>query len=223
MSTTKSLDQSDPLLIRNVNASWDELRNKLQNVLFESVTGNHLVTLPVCGDTENFDPLLETLCLRWYLIAATMPMQRISSASPWRDPTSLNTTFAQKEALKAIDLRKQLLPYYYSILSKNEPVIRPMFYDFYYDEATFSIDTQYMIGDSLLVAHPFTPNRRMLHVYLPSRVGVWYEMWGGHLYNSTADPRTNLTVLETDFVAFLAQGTIIPLKVRAQVQLKWCT
>lgn len=214
MSATKSYEETEPLLIEEVDASWDQLRDRLQNVLFESITGNHLVALPVCGDTENYNPLRETLCIRWYIIASTMPMLRISSVSPFRDPVGLNTTFATKEALKVIDFREQLLAYYYTLLSNNEPVIRPMFYDFYAENSTFKLDYQYMIGDKILMAHPFTSGRTLLHIYLPRSVGVWYEIWGGKLFNSSVTPWMNITIVENDFVAFLAQGSLIPLKVR---------
>lgn len=214
MSATKSIEQAEPSLIQNTDASWDQLRNKLQNVLFESISGNHLVSVPVCGDNKNYDPSNDILCLRWYLMAATMPMLRISSVAPWRSPNNLNTTFVKNQVLNALDLRNQLLAHYYTILSRGEPVVRPMFYDYYHDEDTFSMDSQYMIGKKILVGHPLTPDRKRLHVYLPSDVEIWYEFWGGKMYNTTIDPVVNLTVLEDDFVAFLAQGTVLPLKVR---------
>lgn len=210
MSASKSQYQTEPILIQDVDSTWDELTNQLQNSLFESVTGEHMISTPICGDTEKYDPLNEILCIRWYLIAVTMPMFRISSGFPWRDPEYLNTTYSKNQALKAIDLRNQLLRYYYTLLKQNEPVIRPMFYDFYKEKVTLDLEQQYMIGESILVAHPFTSGRKLLHVYLPSSIGIWYEMWGGRIYNSTVDPWINITIVENDFVAFLPQGSILP-------------
>lgn len=213
MSSCKNQYNSEPVLMENIDTSWDQLRNKLDTVLFESVSGDSLVTVPVCGDTQNFDPLNEILCIRWYVIAATMPMFRVSSVTPWRDPDNLHSTFAKKQALKAIDLRNQLLRYYYTLLSKNEPVIRPMFYDFYHDEKMFSVEGQYMIGKNILISNPFTPGKKTLHVYLPQEVEIWYEIWGGELYNVTVNPWISISLVESDIVAFLAQGTILPLMV----------
>lgn len=213
ISAGSNLEQSEPILVENVDASWDELKTKLQNILFNSIAINHFVSLPVCGDNLNYDQQNEILCIRWYQIAVTMPMLRISSIKPWRVPKFLNTTYETNVAVNAMNLRNQLLMYYYTLLHFREPVIRPMFYDFYDDEYTFKIDTQYMLGANILVAHPFTPGRKTLHVYLPSKVGIWYEMWGGKKYNCSIDHWANVTVLENDFVGFLAQGTILPLKV----------
>lgn len=211
MSASKSQYQTEPLLIENVDSTWDELAKQLQYSLFESITGEHMVSTPVCGDTQKYDPLNEILCIRWYMIAVTMPMFRISSGFPWRDPEHLNTTYSKNQALKAINLRNQLLSYYYTLLKQNQPVIRPMFYDFYSERVTLGLEYQYMIGENILVAHPFTSGRKLLHVYLPPSIAVWYEMWGGRMYNSTVHPWINITVLENDFVAFLAQGTLLPL------------
>lgn len=217
MSASMTFDQTEPPMIQNVNASWTDLQMQLDNVLFKSIFGNHLVSLPVCGDTTFFRPSLqETLCLRWYLIAATMPMFKISSLDPRRDPSNLNSVFAQNTASSAIELRNSLLPYYYTILSKNEPVIRPMFYDYYENETTFSLTNQYMIGENILVAHPFSAGRNRLQVYLPSRVGIWYEIWGGQMYNSSGDSWIDFDIVETDFIAFVAQGNILPMKVMMQ-------
>lgn len=212
-SSSKSLDQTEPSVVQNVNASWTGLREQIESMLFNSITGNHLVSLPVCGDTTFFrNSLQETLCLRWYLLAATMPMFKISSFEPYRDPNHLNSTFAGNIALNAISLRKTLLPYYYTILSKNEPIVRPMFYDFYDNETTFSLTHQYMVGDSLLITYPLSSGRNTLQVYLPSSVGIWYEFWGGEMFNTTDEAWIDFHIVETDFVAFVAQGYILPLK-----------
>lgn len=213
ISASKNRHQIEPLLIEDIDSSWDELEKQLQNSLFESITGEHIVSTPVCGDTQKYDPSNDMLCIRWYLIAATMPMFRISSVIPWRDPENLNSTFSKNQALKAINFRNQLLRYYYTLLSQDVPVIRPMFYDFYSENATLKLKSQYMVGENILVAHPFTSGRKLLHIYLPSSIAIWYEIWGGRMYNSSVNPWINMTVVETDFVAFLAQGTILPLMV----------
>ncbi|KAJ8983187.1 hypothetical protein NQ317_005830 [Molorchus minor] len=214
MSATKGNEEPQPSLIKNIDTSWTNLETYIDNILFNSIVGNHLVSFPVCGDTNIYNSSLqESLCIRWYLVAATMPMFRIGSYKPWRDPTNLNTVFAQKAAERAIERRKLLLPYYYTLLSKHEPVIRPMFYDYYENITTFSLKHQYMIGENILIAHPFSAGKRKLQVYLPSRVGIWYELWGGELYNSTDNPWINIDIVETDFVAFISQGTVLPLMV----------
>lgn len=39
-----------------------------------------MIGVPVCGDTDSFNKSShETLCIRWYIAAATMPYFRVSS------------------------------------------------------------------------------------------------------------------------------------------------
>ncbi|KAJ8957974.1 hypothetical protein NQ318_001975 [Aromia moschata] len=212
-SASDTFGDGRPTIIQNVNASWSNLYSHIDNVLFNSIVGNHLVNTPVCGDTAVYDSVIqETLCIRWYLVAATMPAFRIGSTEPWRDPENLNTAFATQTVQRAIQRRKMFLPYYYTLLSRNEPALRPMFYDYYENTTTFSMKHQYMIGENILIAHPLSSGRTKLQVYLPSRIGVWYELWGGKMYNSTGEAWIDIDVVETDFVAFVSQGSVLPLR-----------
>lgn len=215
ISATKSLTQIQPTIVQNVDVSWKNLRSYMVNILFNSIAGNHLVSLPVCGDTSQYnDDLQELLCLRWYIISATMPFFRVSSPQPWRNPDGLKTKYAQKIAKGVVDKRKSLIPYYYSILTQNQPVIRPMFYDYYENTITFSMDQQYMIGDKMLVAHPLTSDRTKLSIYLPPRIELWYEFWGGEVFRTNkTNPYINIDIRPTDFLVFVAQGSIVPLVV----------
>lgn len=215
ISATNSFEQNEPILIQNVDASWENLKMHIQNILFNSIVGNHLVSVPVCGDTQSYNASIqETLCIRWYLAAATMPMLRVSSANPLREPANLFSKFAQQNANWALEFREMLLPIYQTILSKNQPVVRPMFYDFYDDNTTFSLKQQYMIGENMLIGHPFTIGANQLQIYLPRRTNIWYELWEGRMYNSTINPWVNVDVRENDMIVFIAQGTIVPFKVR---------
>ncbi|XP_056637318.1 lysosomal alpha-glucosidase-like [Diorhabda sublineata] len=221
ISATKSMDQYETTIIQNVEISWTNLRKYLLNLMFASITGNQLISLPVCGDTASFDQILqEKLCLRWYLVAVTMPLFRISSPFPYRGPADLATMYAQQSAADAVKLRNMLLPYFFSIIKKNEPLIRPMFYEFHENNDTFSMEEQYMVGDKILVAHPLTADKTKLSTFLPPKIGVWYEYWGGSVFETNyTNSYVSLTVRETDFLLFIAQGTIIPLKVDNIVDL----
>lgn len=217
MSTSTEFGQNVPIVQDNIDISWSNMKTYLDNVLLNSVSGNHFVSVPICGTTENYDKILqEQLCLRWYLIAGTMPLFRVSSVPEYRDPENLNTLFTTNIVLDVIEKRNQLLPYYYEILDKGEPLVRPMWYDFYNEEETLLLDEQYMIGDKILVAHPFTAGRDKLRVYLPISVGVWYELWGGLVCDvRETDGWIDFVALQTDWVSFVAQGTVLGLKVSA--------
>jgi len=54
--------------------------------------------------------------------------------------------------------------------------MRPMWYDFPDDPETFSLEEQFMIGSSMIVAPVFYPHRHMVVAYLPSSC-QWYNFF----------------------------------------------
>lgn len=219
MTASHNFDTMQPLLIQKVSISWVNFNKAIARILYNSISGNPLTSVPVCGSTSDFDTSThESLCIRWYLMASTAPIFRISSDVPRRDPTSLSG-YLEENARKAIEIRYSLIFYYYTVLNNDkEPLMRPMFYDFPDDNQTFSLVSQYMVGKFLLVAHPTLPDRTQISLYLPKSVGVWYEFWGGDAFGSFKNQTwVTLTLVDTDFVAFVKEGGIIPWTTDDQV------
>ena len=114
---------------------------------------------------------------------------------------------AQTRAL--FELRMSLIPYIYSAFARYHfdgiPPFRALVMDYPDDEATFSIDDQYLTGDSILVA-PLVAGQRGRDVYLPR--GTWCNLFTGDRYSGAehyhfnADPETMLV--------FVREGTILP-------------
>lgn len=205
MSATNDVDLFYPVVVENLNTSWTNFQDAISKMLYNSVFNHPLIGIPVCGSTATFDKVThEQLCIRWYLMASTSPFFRISSES--RFPNSLNTLTATNLALRAIDIRYQLQYYYHWVLKTGEPLTRPMFYEFPTDNNTYGLNTQYMVGDSILVAHPTLPDQTSLKIYLPG--GIWYEIWGGTPYYGSW---IELSVVESDWIGFVPEGKIVPL------------
>lgn len=210
---TSSYDYGIPQVaqIQNLDISWTNLKKAISTTLYHSIFGNQFITIPVCGSTDKFNENLdELLCIRWYLTAATFPIFRISSDLPRRDPLSLPSMFAARITSNAIKQRFKLLPYYHTILSNSEPLVRPLFYDYHSDNETLNLDEQYMLGDALLVAQPLKEPSYRLRLYLPPSAGTWYEFWGGQISNSTG--WVEISIIETDWIMYIAAGHIIPYR-----------
>ncbi|KAJ3627954.1 hypothetical protein MTP99_015288 [Tenebrio molitor] len=213
MTASHNADTLQPVMIQNVTISWVNFKNAIASTLYNSIFGHPLVGFPVCGSTRNFtESSHDSLCMRWYLMASTSPIFRISSDTPRRDPEAFLSQTVTNTALDAITLRYKLRYYFYTILNSGEPLMRPMFYDFPNDNNTFNLVEQYAVGD-ILVKHPTLPSQTQLKIYLPKSVKVWYEFWGGDAYDlsSTNETEITLTIAETDWIAFIPEGTIIPL------------
>jgi alpha-D-xyloside xylohydrolase len=78
--------------------------------------------------------------------------------------------------------------------------------DFPEDPRTWSIDNQFLVGESLLVAPAFTgePSRS---VYLPE--GEWFDYWTGKRY--TGKQQIHLEVPLEQIPIFVRSGTLLPL------------
>lgn len=196
--------------LQTVDISWMALKSTFHSVLEHNILSQGLISVPVCGSSSKYNKEThETVCVRWYLNAATQPLFRITSDFPRRDPQSLNSKTSSLIAADAIKKREMIQPYMYTVLASGEPIIRPMFYSYFQDNVTLPLDEQYMIGDSLLVAQPFVDNLYKLRVYLPTVADSWYEFWGGMNYGNAW---VEIGIVRDDWVMFIKSGDIIPMK-----------
>ncbi|WP_051324132.1 glycoside hydrolase family 31 protein [Candidatus Solirubrobacter pratensis] len=78
-------------------------------------------------------------------------------------------------------LRMRLLPYLYGAFEEasrtGAPVMRPLLFEWFEDEVTYTADDEFMLGDALLVAPITRPGIEHRHVYLPA--GTWVHWWTG--------------------------------------------
>jgi alpha-D-xyloside xylohydrolase len=84
---------------------------------------------------------------------------------------------------KLLQMRMRLLPYLYSAFGEYHdtgvPPVRALVMDYPDDPATWTVDDQYMLGPSVMVAPLFTGQKKRT-VYLPE--GGWYDFWTQHKY-----------------------------------------
>ncbi|GHV53055.1 glycosyl hydrolase family 31 [Spirochaetia bacterium] len=113
-------------------------------------------------------------------------------------------------AASLLKLRMKLLPYLYTAFRRYHteglPPVRALVLDYPKDGRTHSIDDQYILGDSLLVAPVFW-GQNSRTVFLPE--GDWYDFWthekinGGRAISYDA-PLDRIPV-------FIKSGSILPL------------
>ncbi|XP_023938774.1 alpha-glucosidase 2 [Bicyclus anynana] len=191
---------------QNIDASWTNLHRELVSAALGGISGHWLWSSPICGDTENFNQTTQTnLCIKWYLAATYFPMIKIHSKTHMRYPTAFNGT-QRSIVLSALNRRLGLLPYFYTTLQEG-PLLRPMFYQFPLSESLYDINTQFSVGDILLIVPNLTPSQSHAHLWLPG--GTWYELWSGlRMEGNEGDPVT-MTTAEADFLTFIKGGSIL--------------
>lgn len=82
-------------------------------------------------------------------------------------------------ARKAFTWRLRVLPYLYTAFYDAHTfgcsVMRPLFFSFPSDAATYATDKQWMLGDALLVAPVLSQGATGVSVRFPQ--GVWYNLY----------------------------------------------
>lgn len=114
---------------------------------------------------------------RWISVGAFYPFARDhSDHSPQELYLWPRVAAAAKKALK---LRYRLLPYLYTAFARAHysggAVAKPLWMKFNEDSATYNIDTQFMLGDCLLVSPVMEQGKSEVAAYFPA--GEWYSIW----------------------------------------------
>jgi alpha-D-xyloside xylohydrolase len=126
--------------------------------------------------TESLVFSAQTVVNAWYL--KNPPWKQINKEKNDRDefmPDAPETTAGIRRLL---ELRMSLIPYLYSAFAdyhfNGAPPFRAVVMDYPDDPETWSLDDEYLVGPSLLVA-PLFAGEQKRSVYLPE--GVWYDFW----------------------------------------------
>jgi alpha-D-xyloside xylohydrolase len=138
---------------------------------------------------------------------------------PWkqvdRETNNADRFQAGWETLEAhcrtlIETRMRLVPYLYSAFVRYRlegvPPFRALVVDYPHDPQVWTVDDEYLAGDSLLVA-PVVAGQERRSVYLPT--GKWFDYWTGKAFEG--GKTMELTVPLETIPVFVKEGTLLPL------------
>jgi alpha-glucosidase len=196
------------------NSWWEHMAMSIPMLLGLGISGVPFAGADAGGFQSNADG---ELFARWIACAAFTPFFRGHSASDTRrhEPWAFGEE-VEKAARKAIGMRYRFLPLIYSLFyeasEKGTPIMRPLFWEFPEDEASYRVSDQYLFGPDILVAPVCTPGAAARAVYLPP--GEWEEFesrerFTGGRYILAEAPLDRLPL-------FIRLGSIIPLTKVAQ-------
>ena len=163
-------------------ASEDDLRLQISMVISMNLSG-----IMVCGcDLGGFLGWSSPeLIFKYYKMAMLFPFYRNHKAKEGNDQEIfLLPEKYKKEIQETVNERYRFVDYIYSLIQESSiegtPVIRPLFYNNPYDETSYYIEDEYMLGNIL-----YAPDISSDDVYLPE--GKWldlktFEEYGGHNY-----------------------------------------
>jgi alpha-glucosidase len=192
----------------DIDSTWAAFSEQPGTLLNWSMEGMPWVSHDTGGFQGTPTPELYT---RWIEEAVFIPIMRAhgtrnSPRWPWAfgvEPLAAMT--------KAINLRYRLIPYLYTLADATYrtglPPMRPLFLEFPDDQATWSLDDEWMLGDQVLAAPVLTKGGER-KVYLPA--GNWFD---GNTGKAIGGKQTlDLTPVPLDVVPFYVRaGTILPM------------
>ena len=216
----------------DIVSTFDSLRKQIKAGLNFAFSGVPWWTTDIggffLGDPEKED--FRELLVRWFAFGVFCPIFRLHGFRlPYvpvnnNDPTAYVSSGGPNEVwsygeenyrilVDFIQLRQRLLPYIMEQMKKatenGTPVMRPLFYDFPEDNATYPIFDEYMFGPDILVAPVIEAGKEHRRVYLPKGAD-WSDPYTGQLYNGgeyvTVDaPMDRIPI-------FLKNGAKLPIK-----------
>jgi alpha-D-xyloside xylohydrolase len=106
-------------------------------------------------------------------------------------------------------LRYRLLPYVYTVAEvaarTGLPVVRPLVLEYQNDQTARQLETQFLLGEDLLVAPVFTADTER-DVYLPA--GEWCDFWTGERQDGGGWTSVEAPLSKLPF--FVRAGSVVP-------------
>ena len=169
------------------SSMWETLRGGLSLCL----SGFGFFSHDISGFEAKGTP---DLYKRWTAFGLLSTHSRYHGSSSYRVPWNFDEESCDV-ARHFVKLKGRLMPYLFSNAVNTHitgiPMMRAMVVDFGYDRSALTVDTQYMLGDALLVA-PVLREDGCCEFYLPTG-GIWTDIqsgeelsggsWYSHKYN----------------------------------------
>jgi len=187
---------------------WSHLQMMIPQLCNLGMSGFAFAGTDIGGFGEDATP---ELMARWVEAACFSPLFRNRSAKstrrqePWQFGEKITAIYR-----KYVTLRYEFLPYIYDLFYQGEqsglPIMRPLVLHYEDDPNTYNLNTEFLVGENLLVAPVVEPGAVVKMVYLPE--GVWYDYWSGKAYEGRqyvcCDAPLDVCPL------FIKAGSIIP-------------
>ena len=150
----------------------------------------------------------QSLINAWYL--KMPPWLQIHTGKNKNDERMADASEVEAQIKVLMELRMRLVPYLYAAFfvyrQTGLPPFRALCVDYPGDRETYTVDSQYMMGDGLMVAPVTAPNRSR-KIYFPA--GQWYCFWTNTRYEG--GQTLEIEVPLERIPVFVKENAIIPL------------
>ena len=171
--------------------SFSSLQAAVAQNLSISTIGYPFVETDMIGGSLGQPPPTKQVLVRWAQAASLMPLM-YSAASPLgvSSPSGTQTYDQQTVDLysAAAKTHERLAPYIDAQVDRavrsGEPIMKPLFFDYPGDQATYTVNDEWLLGDSLLAA-PILTDQTSRNIHVPA--GQWLDVSTGRVVSGPAD------------------------------------
>jgi len=197
-------------------SSFNDMYLSLPGIMTMNMFGIPFVGADICGFGGD---ATEELCTRWMEIGVFYPFSRNHNSYGQRPQEPYAFSSRMTNISRNVLLTKySLLPYYYTLFflahTTGSTVARPLFFEYYSDPNTLTIDRQMMIGPSLLLSPVLEQGATTVKCYFP-RNSVWYDFYTGEQQVNTGQYVTLDAPIDKINI-HVAGGGIIPMQEPAE-------
>ncbi|GAM26305.1 hypothetical protein SAMD00019534_094800, partial [Acytostelium subglobosum LB1] len=200
-------------------STYASMALSIPGILNMNMFGIGLVGADICGlqgDTT------AQLCARWIQLGNFYPFSRSHNNNdtipqePYVfGPEVINIT------INSINNKYTLLPYYYTLFylahAQGDTIVRPLFFEYPADPNTFALDSQFLVGPSLMVSPVLTENATSVDVYFPQ--DIWYDYFNGSRVDLSQGNSLTLAAPLDVINVHLRGGAILPTQPTADYQV----
>lgn len=189
---------------------WNSLQAAVAQTLAISTIGYPFVETDMIGGSMGEPPPTKEVLVRWAQAASLMPLM-YSSTSPLGVSTWAGTQTYDQQTVDlyaaAVKTHGLIAPYIDKQVSRavqtGEPIMKPLFFNYPADQSGYTIDDEWLLGDSLLAA-PMLTDQTSRDIRVPA--GRWFDVAHRRVVAGPAD-LTGYAADLTQIPTFIRLGT----------------
>ena len=193
------------------HSTWDQLRLGVSMCLNLGLSGLAFCGPDIGGFASDCDG---ELLARWTQVGALTPFFRNHAAlgTQEQEPWAFGEPY-ESICRRWIELRYELLPYIYTAAwqaaQTGLPMMRPLALAYPEDVHTYSLDDQFLFGDTLMAAPVGHAGQSSRSVYLPE--GTWYDFWTGERLDGEAEGDIEAAAPLERMPLYTRAGSVLPM------------
>ena len=184
--------------------SWNGMSAALRGGLSASLSGIAFWSHDIGGFRGTPSDAVYTRWSQFGLLSSNSRCHGTTPREPWEFGEDALDVFREYARL-----RYRLIPYLYTYAEvaaqTGLPVVRPLVLEYQDDPSVHRLDTQFLLGEDLLIAPVFTDSGTR-SVYLPE--GEWRDFWTDEQYHGSGTVHVDVEIDEMPI--FVRAGSVIP-------------